>query len=73
MADDREQVAVEVIAKHVMHTRCWGGVVGPADYPALSAVQWEQVQSKVAALATAFKPDEDTFHAAYEYLTGEQP
>lgn len=74
MADDRETEAIDTVARRILRNAAasdaepeWG------DYPALLEGQWHRVQSRIAGIIDALDPGEESFVAAYEYLTGETP
>jgi hypothetical protein len=71
---EREAQAIDTVARRILRNAAasdaepeWG------DYPALLEGQWSRVQGRIAGIIDALDPGEESFVAAYEYLTGETP
>jgi hypothetical protein len=78
VADDREQVAIDVVARRFV-ALLWAAANDeasapePEDYPALNEEQWAQIVARCGELLTQRVLSEDDFVAAYEFLTGTTP
>lgn len=74
MADDRETEAIDTVARRILRNAAAGDAEPEwGDYPALLEGQWSLVQNRIAGIIDALDPGEESFVAAYEYLTGETP
>jgi hypothetical protein len=70
MADDRLAVAVDIVAKRVIHTLLHTAEAEDQweNYPQVGLHDWQEVEARIARLADEINPDDETFKAAYEFL-----
>lgn len=72
MADDRLQVAVDIVARAVID-RVVSSELGDQwadNYPEVGEHDWLLVQERVTNRLLALAPPPEEFEAAYEYLEG---